>query len=390
MYPRISDFINHVLGTNINLPIQTYGFFVALGFLAAGVVVYLELKRKEKELLITAQQKPFVKGKPASMAELTWTGIISFVIGFKLIGLVIDYGQFAKNPQEYILSGKGNILGGMVIAALFVYLAWRNKDKHKLEKPETKLVTVHPYQLTGNIVLVAALFGIIGSKLFDVAEHLHDLVRDPIHVLFSFSGLAFYGGLIVAAFAVSIYAERNKIPWPVIADTVAPALILAYGIGRIGCQASGDGCWGVVNLHPKPGWLSFLPDWAWAFNYPHNVVDEGILIPNCLTDHCHVLGQPVFPTPLYETTLAIIIFIVLWVIRKRIIIPGVLFAIYLLLNGMERFFIEKIRVNLRYDVLGFRWSQAEIIAFFLMFLGIAGIFYLRAKNKRKLNLLNKP
>ncbi len=129
-----------------------------------------------------------------------------------------------------------------------------------------------------------------------------------MRTLFSFSGLAFYGGLITAAFAVSIYVERNKIPWPVNADVVAPALMLAYGIGRIGCQLSGDGCWGMVNADPKPEWLSFLPDWAWAFNYPHNVINEGVLIPDCSGRNCHVLDQPVFPTPLYETTIAFLFF----------------------------------------------------------------------------------
>ena len=389
MYPKVSDYINHVLGTHINLPVQTYGFFVALGFLAAGIVVYLELKRKEREKLIFPQVKQVIKGKPASLSELFWTGVVSFVLGFKLAGMVTEYPEFVRNPQQYLFSGNGNVFVGIFVAAIIVYFTYRGKQKHRLEKPETVNITVHPYQLTGNIVLVAAIFGIIGSKVFDVAEHLGELVRDPVKILFSFSGLAFYGGLIVAAFAVGIYAERNKISWPIIADTVAPPLILAYGIGRIGCQASGDGCWGIVNLHPKPGWLSFLPDWAWAFNYPHNVVDEGVLIPNCTADHCYVLGQPVFPTPLYETALAIIIFIILWSIRKKIIIPGVLFAVYLILNGMERFFIEKIRINLRYDILGLHWSQAEIIAFLLMIAGVAGIFYFRRRNKKRLQMLGK-
>jgi phosphatidylglycerol:prolipoprotein diacylglycerol transferase len=339
--------------------------------------------------LIFPQVKEVVKGKPASFSELFWTGIVSFVIGFKLAGMVTGYSEFARNPQQYLFSGHGNVFVGLILAAIIVFFTYRGKKKARLEKPETVNVTVHPYQLTGNIVLVAAIFGIIGSKIFDVAEHTGELVRDPIRVLFSFSGLAFYGGFIVAAFAVSIYAERNKISWPIIADIVAPALILAYGIGRIGCQASGDGCWGIVNLHPKPGWLSFLPDWAWAFNYPHNVVDEGVLIPNCTAEHCYILGQPVFPTPLYETTLAFIIFIILWSMRKRISIPGILFAVYLILNGIERFFIEKVRINLRYDILGLHWSQAEIIAFLLMILGVAGIFYFRWKNKKRLQMFDK-
>jgi hypothetical protein len=77
--------------------------------------------------------------------------------------------------------------------------------------------------------------------------------------------------LIVAGIAVAIYARRKKIPFLHLADATAPGLILAYGIGRIGCHVSGDGDWGIVNTAEKPGWLSWLPDWAWSYDYPNNV-----------------------------------------------------------------------------------------------------------------------
>ena len=195
------------------------------------------------------------------------------------------------------------------------------------------------------------------------------------------------GGLITAAFAVGIYAERNKIPWPVIADVVAPALMLAYGIGRIGCQLAGDGCWGMVNPDPKPEWLAFLPDWMWAFDYPNNVINAGILIPGCEGSHCHMLGQPVYPTPLYETSIALIFFGILMLTRKRIRIHGYLFSIYLILNGMERIFIEQLRVNIRYDFLGMKVTQAEIIAVGLILAGITGFYYFRWRNLKYIDNL---
>ena len=52
MYPRITDFINDVTGTDINLPIQSYGFFLALAFLVAALLLRHELARKEKDGLI--------------------------------------------------------------------------------------------------------------------------------------------------------------------------------------------------------------------------------------------------------------------------------------------------------------------------------------------------
>ena len=313
MYPRFSDLINDLFGTDITLPVQTYGFFVAMAFIFGGLVVYIELHRKENEKIIFPHEKIRIKRKTEKVIEL-----------------------------------------------------------------------IHPRQLAGNIILVAAVSGIVGSKLFDVIEHLDLLIKDPVHTLFSFSGLAFYGGLITAAFAVSIYVERNKIPWRVNADVVAPALMLAYGIGRIGCQLSGDGCWGMVNTDPKPPWFSFLPDWIWAFNYPNNVINEGILIPGCVGRNCHMLGLPVFPTPIYETIIAFLFFGLLWFLRKKITIPGILFSIYLILNGTERFFIEKMRVNIRYDFMGMKVSQASIIAIMLIMTGIGGIFFFRWRNRKKL------
>ena len=384
MYPKISDLINSLLGTDINLPIQSYGFMVALSFIVAGLFVMLELKRKEREGLLQPTKKKVVKGLPASKSEIITSAIVSFFIGLKLVGMFFNYSFFANNPQDYLLSWEGSYLGGIAFAIGSAFLTYWSKEKEKLPQAVTEEVIVHPYQLTGNIVFVAAIAGIAGAKLFDVIEHLDELFTDPIGTLFSFSGLAFYGGLIVAAITVVIYAKKNNISFVHIADTVAPALMIAYAIGRIGCQISGDGCWGVPNLEPKPEWLGFLPDWMWAFDYPHNVINEGVPIPNCAGSHCHVLEQPVFPTPLYETSLATLFFLVLWFIRKHIKLAGVLFGIYLLLNGLERFIIDKIRVNIQYDLIaGIKATQAEMIAIGLMVFGLSLIAWLYFKNKQK-------
>jgi prolipoprotein diacylglyceryltransferase len=383
MYPRFSDLINDLFGTSINLPVQTYGFFIATAFVVAGFLLYLELKRKEKAGIIAAQQKTRWEGKPAGVKELVAAGVLLFMAGFKIGGIILDYAEFSVRPQKYIMSGEGSWLLGILACAAGVGMLYYKKKRAEKPKPVQVTETVHPYMLTGNIILIAAFFGIVGSKVFDIIEHLDQLFMDPFGTIFSFSGLTFYGGLITAAFAVAIYAERNKIPWPVIGDSVAPSLILAYGIGRIGCQLSGDGCWGIVNLEPKPEWLGFLPDWAWAFNYPHNVINEGILMSSCGGSHCHMLEQPVFPTPFYETCMALLIFTILWSIRKRIAIPGALFSIYLMLNGVERFIIEKIRINIRYNFLGVEVTQAELIAVGLFLTGVIFLVYFYKRYKKK-------
>lgn len=389
MFPKLSDLINYLFGTSISLPIQTYGFMLASAFLVAGWILYLELRRKEQNGLIKAQEKVVIKGKPASTIELVSSALISFLLFYKIGGIISDYKEFADCPQCYLLSMKGSWLIGIIVMIGYTGYDYFDKRRKELAQPVEEKILLHPKQLAPAILLLAAFSGIIGAKIFDVIEHLDQLFKDPVDTLFSFSGLTFYGGLIVAAFAVAIYAERNKIPWPVIGDSVAPSLMIAYGIGRTGCHLSGDGCWGIVNTHPKPGWLNFLPDWIWAFDYPHNVINEGIPIANCLSSHCTVLEHPVFPTSFYESVLALLLFSVLWSLRKKISIPGILFSIYLIFNGTARFFIEKIRVNIKYNFLGLEMTQAEIISLILIILGITGIFYFRKRNRRLLTSQNQ-
>jgi prolipoprotein diacylglyceryltransferase len=94
----------------------------------------------------------------------------------------------------------------------------------------------------------------------------------------------------------------------------------------------------------------------------------------------------VFPTPVYETIMAVIIFLILWSLRKRIKIPGMIFALYLAFNGLERFWIEKIRVNDTYKLLGMEITQAEIISTLLFIAGIIMMLVLKKrwdKNKLK-------
>jgi len=386
VYPRISDLLNDLLGTNIVLPIQTYGFFVALAFIAAGYILYLELGRKEKMGLILPGTKTITKGKAPQWSEYVVSALLYFIIGFKGIGSIFEYSDFSQNPQLFLLSSRGSLWGGIAVSAIVVVYIYFNGKKNKLEKPIHETITVHAAQLTPALVLVAAISGIIGAKIFDLVEHLDSFFNDPLGALFSFSGLTFYGGLIVAAFAVGYYGERNKIKWPLLADAVAPTLMLAYAIGRIGCQLSGDGCWGIPNTEPKPEWLAFLPDWMWGFTFPHNVIKEGVPISGCHGDFCYELGQAVFPTSFYETTMSAIFFLVLWFLRTRIAVPGVLFGMYLILNGTERFFIEFIRVNIQYSWIGIHASQAQFIAIGIMLTGIAGIIYFtRFREKESLN-----
>jgi prolipoprotein diacylglyceryl transferase len=382
MYPKLSDLINDWFGTDIVLPIQSYGFFLALAFIFGAYFLYRELKRKEEEGLIRPQIKKVLKGKAVTTTELVTVFFFSLAIGYKLTGALLDYSIFANDPQDYVMSLEGSWWGGFLLAIFYTGWFFYSKKKSELHPPVWEEVTVHAQEQTWPIVFVAIIFGILGSKVFHWLENWDEFTRDPLDALLSFSGMSFYGGLIIAAVAVGIYAKKQGIKWWFIADSVAPSLILSYGIGRIGCHVAGDGDWGIVNTLDKPNWLSFLPDWLWSYTYPHNIINEGVLIPGCNGPHCFQLPEGVFPTPVYETTMAILIFLLLWSLRKRIKTGGVLTSIYLMLNGAERFLIEKIRVNNVFDFLGMKVTQAEVIAVILFLTGLILFVVLRQRQEK--------
>lgn len=386
MYPTISDLLKDIFGISLPLPIQSFGFFVAISFLLGSYTLSLELKRKEKQGLLQPVTKRRLEGAPVKPTELIIAGIIGFLIGYKLIFFIFNYSTLVANPQQALLSGEGSFAGGLAGAAISLYLKYREKVKSKKDKPEWVEEKIHPYQLVGNITMVAAIAGLIGAKIFHNLENIDDFITDPVDALVSFSGLTMYGGLIVGAAAVIWYGKKNGISPLHLSDASAPGLMLAYGFGRIGCQVAGDGDWGIVNTTPKPHWMSFLPDWAWSYRFPHNVINEGIPIPNCEGKHCSVLELPVFPTPFYEVVVCIALFFVLWGIRKRFTSPGMMFSVYLLLNGIERFFIELIRVNTKYHLAGIEFTQAQLISLCLIILGGFGIYYFRAKAQKTQSL----
>ena len=384
MYPTISDFLLDFFGLNLPLPIQTFGFMLAISFFLAAYTLKLELLRKEKSGLLNYHVVTTVQGKPASIVDISSSALTGFIIGFKLIFIILNYSDFVNDTQGVLLSSKGNLLGGIVVAALMAFMRYREGEKNRL--PEVKVVqeNVWPHQIVMNITFTAAIAGIIGAKLFHNLENWDELMANPIEALLSFSGLTMYGGLIFGTVAVIYMTKKYGIAPLHIADAAAPGIMLAYGTGRLGCQLSGDGDWGIVNLAPKPEWMSFLPDWFWSYSYPHNVISSGVPMEGCFGRHCMILPQPVFPTPLYEAIICIALFFVLWSVRKKLSLPGTVFSLYLLLNGIERFSIEQIRVNNKFMFLGMNLTQAEIIASCLILLGATGLIVF-SKNRNAIN-----
>ena len=381
MFPKFSDLINNLLGTQIDLPIQTYGFFLAFAFLVGGIVLWSELKRKEKEGLLPARTRIIHPNKPPGWLQIIPGIVLSSLIGWKFFGIIFQYHEFASNPQQYILSGKGSYTAMLIIAAVSLSFHLYSLYKSKKLDDEIQEEIIHPYQNTWSLMIVAIVSAIIGSKLFDILDNFGSFLHDPVRSLLSFSGLTFYGGFIVTVIALMQYVKVVKLNWKHVIDCSAPVIMIGYAVGRLGCQFSGDGCWGIVNTLAQPHWLGWLPGWLWAFDFPHNVANSGVPIPGCFGPHCMILQNPVFPTSLYESIISFVSFGILWTMRKRIKAPVVLFGLFMILNGTERFFIEQIRVNNRYNLLGMQVTQAEIISSFLILIGIAVMIYFSKRYK---------
>jgi phosphatidylglycerol:prolipoprotein diacylglycerol transferase len=381
MFPTVSHFLEYLFGVQIPLPFNTFGVFVALAFIAGYWAFSQEFKRKQALGILHPIKKLVTVGKPATSTELILNGLFGFLIGYKLVYALLNYKLFVNDAQTVLLSMQGNILGGLFFAGLFAYWDYKEKNAQKLDKPKTVEIIQQPGELMGSLIVWAAVWGFLGAKIFDNLEHWDTFVQDPIGGLLSFSGLTFYGGLICGGAAVLYVARKNGIKPLHMLDIGGPGMMLAYSVGRIGCHMSGDGDWGISNLNPKP--FNWLPDWLWAYTYPNNVAGEGVPIPGCVGKFCNVLPDPVYPTPIYEVIICFILFLFLWKIRDRIKSPGTMFGIYLMLNGIERFCIELIRVNTRYHVAGIPFTQAELISSLLFLSGLLLVSYSQ-RNKEKL------
>ncbi len=231
-----------------------------------------------------------------------------------------------------------------------------------------------PPDKAGTITLIALVAGVAGSKLFSVFENWGEFTADPWGQLFSAAGLTFYGGLILATVCILLYVRKQQLGFLRVADAASPSLILAYGVGRIGCQLAGDGDYGIPS------------DVPWAMAYPEGTVPTNAFTESGALTHLGQLYQhlfpgrdipdqiPVHPTPVYETLAALAIFAFLWMIRKRPMAAGFMFGLYLILAGLERLLVEFIRLNPEYGTL----SQAQWISMGMIVLG--GILVGKLKN----------
>lgn len=168
------------------------------------------------------------------------------------------------------------------------------------------------------MVALTVVAGIVGAKLWHVLDTPSEFRTEGWRVLWDTAGFAWFGGLVFGITALIVQGLRAKIGALRMLDLAAPAAALGYGIGRIGCFLSGDGCYGIPTKLP------------WGMSFPHGI------------DPVYV---PVHPTPLYELFGGLLIAFILWKRGSKPHPTGSILGLYLVLSGLARFLVEFLRRN---------------------------------------------
>ena len=210
------------------------------------------------------------------------------------------------------------------------------------------------------IVIYGAIGGIVGARIYDVFDNWPAYASNPWSIVFSGAGFVWYGGFIGGVTAAAIVSRYYKIPILRSFDMCAPALILGQAFGRLGCQLSGDGDWGLPSTLP------------WAMAYPNAIVGWNARSVLALDAHDNLVsgyfpGVRVHPAPVYESLAYFAIFCLMWSIRKKAP-EGRLISLYLLLEGLARFLVEFVRINPR---VAFGLTEAQLISLVMITLGLA-------------------
>ncbi len=384
MFPTLGHLISYLVGREIVFPIPTFGFMVVLALIAAILWTQHEFRRYTALGRLPTRQVQVLVGTGVRWGDVLVVGLVGFLLGWKLGYIFRHPEEFQLAPDQTIFSGQGEPMIGVLVALLLGgWTAWR-QWRTRLPRPQEKTVTVTPADEVLDMALIAVLAGSVGAKLFHALEYPREFLEDPAGMLFSTGGFTFYGGLLAGALAVIWYARRRGWHLATVADAIAPSVLLGYAIGRIGCHLAGDGDWGIPS-GPKPQWLSWLPDSLWGFTYPHNVLNEGQPIPGCEGLYCFELPVPVFPTPIYETAMSLVAFLIVVLVSRQwaLRVPGIAFSVFLILAGVERFLIEQIRVNPMYRVGGLEFTQAEAISVLMIVVGVLLLVWLIVRVGRK-------
>jgi phosphatidylglycerol:prolipoprotein diacylglycerol transferase len=246
---------------------------------------------------------------------------------------------------------------GFLVPAL---LLRREFIRHKLDP-----------DLVNTLVIAMILAGFGGARLYYILEHWSRFVQDPMSLIFTGAGLAWYGGFFGATAAVLWVIRWKKLPLGLTADMLAPLLVLGYAFGRMGCLLAADGDYGPPT------------DLPWGMSFP-----EGAMPPHLNPRIQEILGTTnvpldikVHPTPLYEILMLLPLFFFLWRRRTRPHTVGSQFGLYLVLIGAERFISEFWRMTPK--VWGTWLTVPQLYSLVTALAGVILLLWLRRRKESK-------
>ena len=264
-------------------------------------------------------------------------------------------------------------LGGQPITSFGVFMLLAFLTAGYVLRAELQRVNEDPDK-AWDFVFMAVIGGILGANLYYLLLNFPSLIEDPIRMVFSRGGLVWYGGFLLATALVIREIRRHGLSVPVMADLIAPALALAYAVGRIGCFLVGDD-WGL----PTDSFLGVrFPKGAPATTVQNIEQMFGITVdPALIEEYGNVV--PVHPTQLYEVGMSTLIFFILWRIREHGHQKGWLFMLWLGCAGVERFLVEFLRAkdDRFFGVL----TVAQIISLAIVAVGVWGVLKTRAASE---------
>ena len=202
------------------------------------------------------------------------------------------------------------------------------------------------------------LSGIIGSRIMYILINPSEFLADPIQIFkFWEGGLVFYGGIIGGVLATIFLLKKYRLPFWETLDVLAPPLVLAQAVGRMGCFMAGC-CYGMPTELP----------WAVTFNNPNTLAP---------------IGVPIHPTQLYHSIANLIIFCTLFFfVRKRRQFNGQILCLYLCMYSMARFFLEFFRGDIKIHLIG-PLNLTQGFSFIIFLTGIFLYWWLKTSYKAK-------
>lgn len=271
----------------------------------------------------------------------------------------------AMYPIIFELPNWFPLLGGQPITSFGVFMVFSFLTGGYIIRAGLRQIGADP-EKAWDLVFMAVVGGIVGAKGYYVLLNYPRLVTDPFGLVLSRGGLVWYGGFLLATALVIREIKRQELSVPQMSDVIAPALALAYSVGRVGCFLVGDD-WG------RPTASAFglrFPRGTPATTVQNIEQMFGMTVdPKLIEQYGQVV--PVHPTQLYEAAASMLIFFILWPMREHGYRKGWLFMLWLALAGMERFMVEFLRA--KDDRFFGALTLAQVISLVIVTVGIVGL-----------------